>query len=230
MAAIPRALERYPLGARLDGALDAWRANDRDRGAPVTVTRVAFGPERRAERDDFVERVRALFAVTAPALITALDAGAWDDDAFVVEEAVVEPAALPEGVAALDARERALAARSLAEGFARLHEAGWSIDALAPRDVVIDAYRQPRLSMALRVVPASEATRRDDVERLRTIVSSWTSVGEAASADDLARSIRVPESASRPLLPTAAPPAASRLPWLLVALVVIAIVVVLATR
>jgi hypothetical protein len=205
-ASIPRALERYALGARLDGPHDRQRAVDRDRGADVVVSRIAFGAARTEERDALVERARSLFAVSAPALIAVRDAGPWDDDAFVVEEAVVEPRSPAEALGDLDRREQALAARALAEGVARLHEAGWCIAALDASDVSIDAYRQPHLAIATRTVPRSEDGCRADVERLRAMVSSWARIGDASTAADLARAIEVPEATATPLLTHATPP------------------------
>ena len=86
---LPRGLERYALGEKLEGEPVRWLATDRDRGRDVLVTRVAFGPSRLAERDDRVARAKALFAVNAPALVATYHAGPWADDAFVVEERLV---------------------------------------------------------------------------------------------------------------------------------------------
>jgi hypothetical protein len=212
--AIPRALERYPLGTELPGDVPRWEAKDRERGREVVVSRVPFGASRREERDAFVKDVRALYTVTSPALIAAYDAGAWDDDAFVVEERVIEPRPLAE--AELDAREKALAARAIAEGVATLHDAGWTLDAI---DVVIDAYRQPKIA-ALR----SARRGAGDVAALRSIVETLVPGAiEGATAAAIAKNVRVPEPGpSTPLVHGAAPRGGTA--W--IAIVVIAIVVV----
>ena len=221
MSTLPRALDRYPLGAKIEGAgAERWSATDRERGRDVVVTRVAFGPERRAERDAFVERVRALFSVTSPALVAALDAGAWEDDAFLVEEAVSEPQ--PLGAAELDAREKALAARALAEGIAVLDAAGWSLPAL---DVVVDAYRQPRIAIANDVERASVASRAAMLERLQTVTAELVpDAPRASSAAELARAIAVPAGGPSTPLVHASPPARSPALWVVLALGVVVLI------
>ncbi len=216
---IPRALERYPLGTKIDGAGDRWGATDRDRGRDVTVTRVAFGPERREQRDALVERVRALFSVNSPALVAALDAGAWEDDAFVVEERVVEPQ--PIGAADLDAREKALAARSIAEGVAALDAAGWALPSL---DVVVDAYRQPRIAMALDAERATESTRATELERLQVIVRELVpGAPSASSASALAKAIDVPVAGPSTPLVHGTKPTSSPMLWVAVVIGVVVI-------
>lgn len=224
---IPRALERYPLG---QGENDRWQASDRERGRAVAVSRVRFGPDRREARDAFVERARALFTVSAPALVSVLDAGEWDDDAFIVEEALIEPRPAREALADLDPREKALAARALAEGIAALHEAGWSLASLDEGDFLIDAYRQPHLAIVDRAIEASEAARRADVDRLATIVSSWTPVEPRASAAELARAIEIPAERSSPLLANAKPPSNARWMWGALVLALALVVLYLAAR
>jgi len=222
---IPRGLERYPLGTKLDGADERWDATDRDRGRDVTVTRVAFGPGEREARDALVERVRALYVVASPALIAALDAGPWDDDAFVVEERVIEPQSLD--AAPLDPREKALAARSIAEGVAALHEAGWALSSL---DVVVDAYRQPKIAIARATERATDQARVRDLERLAPLVATLApGTPKATSASALAAAVVVPDAGpSRPLVHASAPKG-SPLLWLLVLLAVLAVAVVAVT-
>ena len=94
-------------------------------GREVIVSRVPFGPEKQAEREAFVVRARKLYALAVPALVACFDAGAWDDDAFVVEDRVLEPSSAPrEAREGLDPRERSLAAQGAAEAVRALHEAG----------------------------------------------------------------------------------------------------------
>jgi hypothetical protein len=224
---IPRSLERYPLGVKLDRAgAERWNATDRDRGRDVTVTRVAFGPERRADRDAYVERMRALYTVNSPALIAVFDAGAWDDDAFVVEERVIEPQ--PLGAMELDARENALAARSIAEGVATLEDAGFSLSAL---DVVIDAYRQPKIAVASDAEPATEASRARDHDQLAAVVESLLPGTPAASSvKALAAAIVAPAAGPGTPLVRASPPKRTPLFWAVLGLAALGAVLFLVTR
>lgn len=210
MSAIPRALERYPLGDAIEGGIERWNATDRERGRDVVVTRVRFGAEEREARDALIERVRALFAVTSPALIAALDAGEWQDDAFVVEERVIE--ARPLDAVELDARERTQAARSIAEGIAALHEAGWS---LASLDVVVDAYRQARIAIATAVLRATPDSRASDLQRLSSLVSMLApGTPAAASAAEIASAIAIAEPGPSTPLVHASTPTRSPLVWI----------------
>ena len=123
-------------------------------------------------------------------LADGIDAGTWDDDAFLVEERLIEPRGIDEGAADLDAREKALAAQSLAEGVATLHAAGF---ALASLDVELDAYRQPKLHVARLVRTKDDVGERQDLERLAEIVARLAPGTRAAdSAQALAAAIEVP--------------------------------------
>ncbi len=223
---IPRALERYPLGKKLEGDRERWEATDRERGRDVIVTRVRFTTGERKERDELLATVRALYTVSSPALIGALDAGAWEDDAFVVEERVIEPRPLVEAAPELDAREKALAARTLAEGLAVLHEAGWTLDAM---DVAIDAYRQPKIPIATLARRTNEVRQTADLAGLLVLVEQLAPGSPpATSARAMAGAVRVPEPTPAPLVHADAP--RSSIVWV-VALVILAIVaLVLASR
>lgn len=202
---VPRALERYPLGERVEGEGDRWKAVDREQRRDVIVSRVPFGPERKADRDAFVARARRLYALAAPALVASFDAGAWDQDAFVVEDVVLEPSITPSDAReTLDPRERALAARGAAEAVHALHEAGL---AGGLTDVRIDGYRQPRIGVARTVRDGTDETRAADVAVLRAVVGELVpdaDVRDAASAADVLRALGAPPAAiARPLVPGA---------------------------
>ncbi len=212
---LPRGLERYALGEKLEGEPTRWLATDRDRARDVVVTRVAFGPSRSAERDERVTRAKALFAVNAPALVATYHAGPWGDDAFVVEERRIEPE--PLGARELDPRERALAARAIAEGIATLHAAGWSLDEL---DVQMDAYRQPKIAAALHTLPrTAESEARDLAEVRAALTRLGIDAPDAASAAALAAAIAVPVAGpSTPLLHAEKPAGRAGAAWVAVAL------------
>jgi hypothetical protein len=222
-AAIPRSLERYPLGAPLDA--ERWRAVDRDRGRDVTVTRVAFGRERRAERDAFVEDAHALYGVSSPALIAVQDAGPWAEDAFVVEERVVDPRPIEE--AQLDPRERALAARAIAEGVAVLDANGWTLDTI---EVAIDAYRQPKVSVARHVHRSSGPASIAALSRVVQLLAPGTP--PAMRAVELARNVTIPDAPpGLPLYQGRAPERMGALGWAILAVaVLLAIGLALAAR
>lgn len=212
----PRGLERYPLGAAIEGGLSRWNARDRERGRDVVVTRVVFGADRKEERDAFVARVRSLYAVNSPALVAAFDAGTWDDDAFVVEDRVVE--GQPIGTVELDRRERSLAARAIAEGIAVLHAAGWSLSAF---DVVIDAYRQPRIGIAREAVEASPESRENNVRELSNVVDSLAPPApRVATAAEMAAAIVIADAPPpTPLVHAEAPKRTPMLAWVVLAIV-----------
>lgn len=205
---------RFRIERPLDGA--EFEATDAVRGGTVVVTRVSFGPERREERDRLVERVRSLWTVTAPALVLPVDAGAWDDDAFVVEERVEAPfTSLASGVGDLDAYERASAATNVAEGVAALHAAGFVHGALSLESIQLDGYRQPKIHAAIVAVRASPESERVEDRKLRTLLDeiapgAVSSTREDATAAELARSIpRVDPGSSAPFIPSVEAPA----PW-----------------
>jgi hypothetical protein len=195
---VPRALERYPLGERIEGDADRWKAVDRDQRRDVIVSRVPFGADRKSERDAFVARARTLYTIASPAIVACFDAGAWDDDAFVVEDLVLEPSS--SALAAcdtLDPRERALAAEGAAEAVLALHAAGLS-GGLA--DVRIDGYRQPRIAVARCVREADDAGRASDAEALKTLVRTLV---PDAKRDVLVALGAPPPAVSTPLVPGA---------------------------
>lgn len=220
---IPRALERYPLGAAIEGGLARWNARDRERGRDVVVTRVVFGPSRKEERDAFVARVRSLYTVNSPALVAAFDAGPWEDDAFVVEDRVVE--GQPIGALELDRRERSLAARAIAEGIAALHAAGWS---LSPLDVVIDAYRQPRIGVAREAIEATAESREADLRELSAVVDSLAPPAPRVdSAAEMATAIVIADAPPpTPLVSASAPTKTPMLAWVVVIVMIVVIVAV----
>lgn len=224
---IPRALERYPLGEAIEGAPSRWNARDRERGRDVVVTRVFFGAEKKVERDALVARARALFAVSSPALIAVFDAGPWDDDAFLVEDRVIEPQ--PIGAMELDARERSLAARAVAEGVATLNAAGFSLDAL---DVVMDAYRQPHIAMGSAAIEATEATRASDLRALEDVVERLAPPApRVQSAAEMATAIVIADAPpSKPLVHGEAPPRTPLAALAVLGLIALAIAVWLLSR
>jgi tRNA A-37 threonylcarbamoyl transferase component Bud32 len=195
---------------RIERALEDGRfeAADTSRGAGVVVTRVPFGRERAEERARLIERVRALWTVTAPALVLPIDAGVWDDDAYVVEEKVEAPfTSIAAGLSRLDAYERASAARNLAEGVATLHAAGFVHGNLSLETILLDGYRQPKIHTATIAMPATAETERVEDRTLRTLLDeiapgATKTAAVDATAAELARAIpHVDPGAPVPFVP-----------------------------
>ena len=220
---------------RLERALEGGRheAVDLTKGGIVIVTRAVFGPSRRADRDAFIERVRALWTVTAPALVLPIDSGEWDDDAYVVEERVEAPfAALAVGLAGLDAYERASAARNLAEAIAVLHAAGFVHGSLTSETVLLDGYRQPKVHAAVIATLADAESERAEDRTLRALLDEIApgcvvSAAEGATAGELARCIVISAAGpSSPLVVVAEGTRSRGLLALAIALALIALVAI----
>jgi hypothetical protein len=200
---------------RIERALEDGRheAVDTTRGANVVVTRVPFGPEGREERARLIERVRALWTVTAPALVLPIDAGEWDDDAYVVEERVEAPyTTLASGLSTLDRPERASAARNVAEGVAALHKAGFAHGNLSLDTILLDGYRQPKIHTAHVAVRSSTESERAEDRTLRTLLEEIApglvaTARPDATAAELARAIpELDNGPSPPLVPVSGAP------------------------
>ncbi len=198
---------------RIERPLDdgTFEATDTSKGTTVVVRHVPFGTERAKERAQLIDRVRALWTVTAPALVLPVDAGAWDDDAFVVEEKVDAPVtSFREGSARLDAFERSSAARSVAEAIAALHAAGFVHGDLSLASIELDGYRQPKIHAAIVAVRASSESERVEDRKLRALLEemapgSVQTAREDATAAELVRSIaHVEPGPTPPFVPVAA--------------------------
>jgi hypothetical protein len=198
--------DRFRIERPLDD--DRFEATDTRKGNAVIVTRARFGKDQRAERDQLLDRVRALWTVTAPGLVLPIDSGEWDDDAFVAEERVEAPSTtLREGLSKLDAYERASAARNVAEAVASLHAAGFVHGHLSLDTIELDGYRQPKIHTATIAMRASTESERAEDRTLRALLDeiapgAVTAARPDMTAAELVRSIaQVEPGPTKPFVP-----------------------------
>ena len=197
--------DRFRVGEALGGP--RFLAVDSASGASADVTRVRFGGTLRVERDEFVQRSRLLWAVTAPALVRVLDAGDWDDDAYVVEEQIAPPTrSLASSLARLDKHARASVATGVADAIAALHAGGFVHGDLSLESIVLDGYGQPKLHVAVVATRATPDAQHAESRRLRALLDQIApgvaaASSEGASAADLSLAIpRVAAPESPPLV------------------------------
>ncbi len=161
----PRVVE--PGSAEADGE-PSLVAYDTVLGRDVALVRVGFGPERGEARDAFVQAMRARTSVLAPALVAIHDAGAWEDDAFLLLEEVrgAEPieAALSDRAPPLERRLGWIEA--LIDAALALDRAGLALPQSDWASVALDAYGVPRVSGLDHAVEATAEARAEAVRAL----------------------------------------------------------------
>jgi len=161
---LPHALGRYrprweePAPGAPEGSPRRMVARDTVLGKDVELARVAFGADRRIERDQAVESLRARTTVLAPALVAVHDAGDWDDDAFVLFEPVEAAVPIREAIATLEPPllERLRWAVALADAALVLDRAELALSAEDWAATTADDYRVPRVPGLERPVPVPD--------------------------------------------------------------------------
>jgi serine/threonine-protein kinase len=136
-------IAHYNLLERLDpaGPGDLYRARDTHRGRTVTIRVLPDDFERdRAARDAFLERARAMIAMSHPNVTAIFDVGEQDGRVFLAFEFLkgqslrAEMAGRP-----MNVRRATEVAIQLADAIADAHAAGFIHGGLSPESVVITA-------------------------------------------------------------------------------------------
>jgi hypothetical protein len=140
---LPRKLGRYRVQGWIEEQPGVARGKDTvgERGA--ALRRVAYGVERAEAREAAIARWRSHATVTHPAIVAVLDAGPWEDDAFVAEEELAQPARpLAEWMRDPDVPSRFRVAAELCGVASTLAQKKLRLLSL---DAVVDGYGQPKL-------------------------------------------------------------------------------------
>jgi hypothetical protein len=151
---LPRKLGRYRVRAWIDGGLRV-RATDTIGERAAELERVPFGIARTAEREAAIARWRIHGAVSHPAIRALLDAGPWEDDAFVAEEELSGPVSeFATWRAAADDRAKARCAAELLGAASVLAAHRLRLPEI---EVRVDGYGQPKLEGLRRAEDADGA-------------------------------------------------------------------------
>lgn len=166
------------------GVPEAYAARDTVLDRDLELVRVPFGEARLAERDAYIDALKARTTVLAPALIAVHDAGSWDDDAFVVLEQVPSLSPLAEVVSSrhpsLEVGLRWAAA--LLEAASVLDAAALALEPAEWAAAGLDAYDVPRVRGLERAQPADASSREATVRALGALLERLAP-GEVAAAE-----------------------------------------------
>jgi hypothetical protein len=140
---LPRMLGRYRVREWIEPGLRV-RATDTIHGRSAELERVPFGVERVAEREAAIARWRAHGALSHPAIRALLDAGPWQDDAFIAEEEIAAPVSEPAPwLAGAESEGKVRWAAELLGAASVLAEKRLRLPEIA---VVVDGYGEPKLA------------------------------------------------------------------------------------
>ena len=165
----------------------------------LELFRLEHGPERASERDARVATLRARTTVLSPALVAVHDAGEWQDDAFLVMEQIEGPEAWKDALAAGEPPrlgERLRWAVGLVEAALVVDEAGLALEDSVWEQIVLDAYRMPRVRGLDRATERTDERRQATVRALGRLLATLVPEGdeERASREALRE---ISESATR---------------------------------
>jgi hypothetical protein len=181
-----------PAGSDPDAA-PTLVARDTIVGRELDLSRLEQGPDRAAERDARVASLRARTTVLSPALVAVHDAGEWQDDAFVVMEQIEGPQAWTDALAAAEPPSLAERLRwcvALVDAALAVDEAGLALEDSVWEQIVLDAYRMPRVRGLDRATERTDERRRATVKALgRLLLTLVPGGGEERAAAEALREL-----------------------------------------